>query len=72
MTVVVPSAGGDFVTGSAQVSAFMAFQTGRVKDVRDSAQIPVEALVKVAVASRARLDSGGAAFVDRSHSGMLR
>ena len=63
VTVVVPSDGGEFVTGSSQVSAVLAVQQGRAKEVRDSAEVPVEPLVKVTVAPQARLDSGGEAVL---------
>jgi hypothetical protein len=63
VTVAVPSNGGQFVTGSAQVSAVLAVRQGRAKEVRDSAQVPVEPLVKVTVASEARLGGGGEAVL---------
>jgi hypothetical protein len=63
VTVDVPSDGGEFVTGSAQVSAFLAVRQGRLKEVRDSAQVLVEPLVRVTVASEARLDGGGEAVL---------
>ena len=63
VTVAVPSDGGQFVTGSAHVSAVLAVQQGRAKEVRDSAQVPVEPLVTVTVASEARLDGGGEAVL---------
>jgi len=63
VTVAVPSDGAEFVTGLAQVSAVLAVRQGRVKDVRDSAQVSVEPLMKVTVASQARLDGGGEAVL---------
>jgi hypothetical protein len=63
VTVALPSDGGEFVTGSAQVSAVLAVRQGRAKQVRDSAQVPVEPLVTVTVASQARLDGGGEAVL---------
>jgi hypothetical protein len=63
VTVAVPSDGGEFVTGSAQVNAVLAVRQGRVKQVRASAQVPVEPLVKVTVAAEARLDGGGEAVL---------
>ncbi|HEX6326167.1 MAG TPA: hypothetical protein VFZ72_06325 [Jiangellaceae bacterium] len=63
VTVDVPSDGGEFITGSAHVSAVLAVRQGRAKEVRDSAQVSVEPLVKVTVASEARLDGGGEAVL---------
>jgi len=65
VAVTVPSLGGSFQTGEAQVSAVLLVREGRTKEVRDSALVRVRPTVSVRLADEAVLDgSGEAARID--------
>lgn len=61
VTVTVPSLGGSFQTGEAQVSAVLVVREGRTKEVGDSALVRVRPSVSLRLADEAVLDGGGAA-----------
>jgi hypothetical protein len=63
ITVTVPSSGGSFVLGRAQVNASMVLQRGRTQRVDDAELVYVQPIVHVDLADTARLESGGAAVV---------
>lgn len=59
--VTVPSLGGAFQTGEAQVSAVLVVREGRTKEARDSASVRVRPSVSVRLADQAVLEGGGEA-----------
>jgi hypothetical protein len=61
ITVTVPSSGGNFVLGEAQVTAVMVLQRGKTQRVEDSQVVDVQPRVDVDLADTARLESGGGA-----------
>jgi hypothetical protein len=61
ITVVVPSSGGAFGLGEAQVDASLVLQRGRTQRVDDAQVADVQPRVHVDLADTARLDSGGGA-----------
>lgn len=61
--VTVPSSGGAFQLGEAQVSASVVISRGRTKRADDSQVVPVQPTVLVELAETARLESGGGAVV---------
>lgn len=61
--VNVPSSGGAFRLGEAQVSASVVISRGKTKRADDSEVVPVQPTVLVELAETARLESGGGAIV---------
>jgi hypothetical protein len=57
--VTVPSAGGEFQLGDAQVIASVVINRGRTMRADDAQVVPVQPTVLVALAETARLESGG-------------
>jgi hypothetical protein len=61
--VTVPSIGGSFLLGEAQVTASVVISRGRTMRADDSQVVPVQPTVLVELAETARLESGGGAVV---------
>ncbi len=61
--VTVPSAGGAFQLGEAQLTAFVVISRGRTGRADDSQVVPVQPTVLVELAETAQLESGGGAVV---------
>jgi hypothetical protein len=61
--VTVPSAGGAFQLGDAQVNASVVIKRGRTMRADDAQAVPVQPTVLVELAETAQLESGGAAVV---------
>jgi len=61
--VTVPSAGGAFQLGEAQVTASVVISRGRTARADDSQVVPVQPTVLVELAETAQLESGGGAVV---------
>jgi len=61
--VTVPSAGGAFQLGAAQVTASVVISRGRTARADDSQVVPVQPTVLVELAESAQLESGGEAVV---------
>jgi hypothetical protein len=63
MTVTVPSSGGTFELGEAQVAASVLIKRGRTQRVEDAEVVDLQPDVFVDLADTARLESGGGAVV---------